>query len=125
MNETSTAADPTPSSPGPGAPAVLLVDLAERAAARLMRQGLPRGHGSVAVAMDLRHLVPTSTPFAHWRVTVRRIAVRGRLQDFGIEVFDDRGLIGSAVHTRAVVVEARLRAQARKRMGLPAMLLQV
>ena len=125
MNETSTAADAALSSPGPGSPAVRLVELAERAAARLMRRDLFPGQNSVAVSTDVRHLASTDTPFEHWGVTVRRIAVRGRLQEFGIEVFDDSGLIGSVVHTRAVVVEARLLAQARKRVGLPSMLLQV
>jgi len=125
MNETSTAADAPHPSPGPGSPAVRLVELAERAAARLMRRGLLPGQDSVAVAMDVRHLGSSVTPFEHWSVTVRRIAVRGRLQEFGIEVFDDSGLIGSVVHTRAVVVQARFVAQARKRAGLPSMLLQV
>ena len=125
MNETSTAAETPFSSPGPGFPAVHLVELAERAAARLMRRDLSPGQNSAAVSMDVRHLASTDTPFEHWRVTVRRIAARGRLQEFGIEVFDDNGLIASVVHTRAVVVEARLLAQARKRAGLPAMLLQV
>ncbi|HKU88730.1 MAG TPA: hypothetical protein VJP84_02995 [Steroidobacteraceae bacterium] len=125
MNETSTAADSPPSSPGPGSPAVRLVELAERAAARLMRRSLLPGQNSVAVAMDVRHVASTETPFEHWSVTVRRISVRGRLQEFGIEVFDDSGLIGSVVHTRAAVVEARFVAQVRKRAGQPSMLLQV
>jgi hypothetical protein len=47
MNETSTAADAPLSSPGPGSPAVRLVELAERAAARLMRRGLLPGQDSV------------------------------------------------------------------------------
>jgi predicted thioesterase len=124
MNETRTAAEGTPSSPGHDSPAALLVDLAERAAARLMRRDLSPGQASVAVTMKLRHVAGTATPFAHWHVTVRRTAVRGRLHDFSIEVFDDSGLIGSAEHTRAVAVEHRLLAIARHRVGRPSMLLQ-
>lgn len=125
MNETSAAAvDPLPS-PGQGSPAALLVNLVERAAARLMRRGLLPGQDSVAVASKVDHVASTSTPFEHWSVTVRRVAVRGRLYDFRVEVFDDGGLIASAEHTRAVVIERRLMAIARRRAELPSMLLQV
>src|ERR1044071_7313884 len=98
MTDTSTAVEATPSSPGHDSPAVLLVDLVERAAARLMRRSLAPGQSSVAVALRVQQLASTQTPFAHWSVTVQRTAVRGRLQDFKVEVFDDRGLIASAEH---------------------------
>jgi len=124
MRETSAAADALPPPPGSGSPAVLLVDLVERAAARLMRRGLLPGQSSVAVALNVDHVAGTRTPFEHWHVTVRRTAGRGRLQEFQVEVFDDRGLIASAAHTRAVVVERRFLALTRKRASLPAMLLQ-
>jgi predicted thioesterase len=101
------------------------VDLVERAAARLMRRGLSPGQDSVSVALKLDHVAGTSTPFEHWSVTVRRVAVRGRLCDFRVEIFDDAGLIASAQHTRAVVIERRLMAVARRRAQLPSMLLQV
>jgi predicted thioesterase len=125
MSESSAAAESPLPPPGPGSPAALLADLVERAAVRLMRRGLLPGQNSVAVALNVNHLAHTDTPFAHWNVTVRRTAQRGRLQEFRVEVFDDRGLIASAEHTRAVVVARRFLAQARKRAGFPAMLLQV
>jgi predicted thioesterase len=125
MNETSTAAETPLPSPGQGSAAVRLVDLVERAAARLMRRGLSPGQSSVAVALNVNHVAHTDTPFEHWSVTVRRIAVRGRLCDFRVEVFDDGGLIASAEHTRAVVIERRLVAAARRRAELPSMLLRV
>jgi predicted thioesterase len=125
MNETRTAVERTPFSPGGASPAVLLAELVECAAARLMRRDLAPGQSSVAVALQVQQLAGTETPFAHWSVTVQRTAVRGRLQDFTVEVFDDRGLIARAEHTRAAVVERRVVALARRRAGLPAMLLQV
>src|SRR5262245_52785790 len=124
MSDTSAAAESPLVPPGPGSPAVLLVDLVERAAARLMRRDLLPGQGSASVALNVTHAARTDTPFAHWSVTVRRIAMRGRLWDFRVEVFDDSGLIASAEHTRAVVVERRFLAQVMKRAGRPAMLLQ-
>ena len=125
MNDTSAAADAPLPPPGQGSPAVLLVDLVERAAARLMRRDLLPGQSSVAVALKVNHVASTDTPFEHWSVTVRRIAVRGRLCDFTVDVFDDGGLIASAEHTRAVVIERRLMAVARRRAELPSMLLRV
>ena len=125
MSQTGAAADSPLPPPGQGSPAALLVELVERAAARLMRRDLLPGQNSVAVALNVEHVANTGTPFAHWNVTVRRTAVRGRLQEFRVEVSDDSGLIASAQHTRAVVLERRFLAQVRKRAGRPAMLLQV
>ncbi len=124
MNDTRTAVETALSSPGHDFPAVQLVELVERAAARLMRRRLAPGQNSVAVAMNVRRVADTDTPFADWNVTVRLTAVRGRLHDFVVEVCDDSGQIARAEHTRAVVVEHRLVAMARRRAGRPAMLLQ-
>jgi predicted thioesterase len=125
MSQTSAAEDVLLPSPGQDLPAVLLVDVMERAAARQMRRELLPGESSIATAMNLRHVALMDSSHDEWRVEVRRRAVRGRLHDFDIDVFDDTGWIACAEHTRAVVVARRVLAIARRRAGRPAMLLQV
>jgi fluoroacetyl-CoA thioesterase len=125
MSQTSAAGEVLLPSPGQDFPAVLLVELMERAAARQMRRELSPGESSMATMMNLRHAAVIRSSRGHWRVEARRRAVRGRFHDFDIDVFDDSGWIACAEHTRAVVNERRLLAIARRRAGRPALLLQV
>jgi predicted thioesterase len=75
--------------------------------------------------MNLNHMAVADVPDVNWRVVATRIAIRGRLHDFRVDVFDETGLIASGDHTRAVVIERRVEAIARRRTGRPAMLLEV
>lgn len=114
-------------SPAQGAPAVLatsrLCEFMEMAASRLMWRELSSHENSVAIRTNLEHVATSATVAGRWRVVATRTAIRGRLHDFRVDVFDDSGLIASAEHTRAVVVERRLVAVARRRAGQPSMLL--
>jgi fluoroacetyl-CoA thioesterase len=105
-----------------------MIDLMEIAAARLMRPKLRDGETSVAVAMDVTYAAHNLRH--HGTVnSVRAVAtyqgISGRLHRFTINAFDESGLIGTAEHTRAVVVERRLTSLAQKRAGNPDMLLMV
>jgi fluoroacetyl-CoA thioesterase len=123
-------AEATHSSPGgfPLIPATSrMVELMEIAAARLMKPRLQDGEASVAVAMNvtyaahsLRHPGGSSM-----RAVASYNGISGRLHRFTINAFDESGLIGTAEHTRAVVVERRLMGIARQRAGKPDMLLMV
>ena len=99
-------------------------EVIELAAARLMRKDLSAFETSVAVRMSLNHVAAGHFDLAKGRVVATRIAIRGRLHEFRVDVFDDTGLVASGEHTRAVVVERRVEAIARRRSGRPAMLLR-
>jgi predicted thioesterase len=96
-----------------------LAEVMELAAARLMRPNLDAGQTSVAVSTDLHHVARASG-------TLRAVAtyegMSRRLHHFNVNVFDASGLVASGRHTRAVVVESRLLAIARRRADQPAML---
>jgi fluoroacetyl-CoA thioesterase len=100
-----------------------LMGLMELAAARLMQAQLPDGHSSVSVEMNVTHLVAAT--LGEQRAVATYLGTNGRLHHFRVHAFDESGLIGSAEHTRAVVVPGTLRAGARRRAGRPAMLLNV
>ena len=128
MFECSTAEEVPASSPGLGFPAVpasaRMAELMERAASRLMRRELSAGETSTSIRLGLWHLARiTSTPES-WRVEARRSAIRCRVHEIQVDVFDDSGLIAGAEHARAVVVSQRFEALARRRAGRPSMLLR-
>jgi fluoroacetyl-CoA thioesterase len=121
-------AEATNLSPGDGFPAVLatsrIIELMELAAARLMKPHLRDGESSVAIATNVTH-VSRSAVSGHVRVVATPEGVSGRLHRFTIHAFDETGLIGSADHTRAPVVEKKLLALARRRVGQPSLMLDV
>ena len=127
MNQCRTAAEallPPPGQDFPAVPAISrLTELAELAAARLMRRGLSVEQTSISVRMSIWHLARIHSPPDSWRAVARCTAVRGRLHEFEIDVFDGSGLIAGVEHTRAVVISRRVVALARRRLGRPAMLL--
>ena len=94
-----------------GFPAVLararMIELMELAAARLMKPHLRDAESSVSMAMKVTHVAST-TVGGTLRAVAAYAGVSGRLHRFRINVFDESGLIGSAEHTRAVVIERRL-----------------
>jgi fluoroacetyl-CoA thioesterase len=118
------------SSPSPedGFPAVLatsrMIELMELAAARRMKPHLREGESSVAIAMNVTH-VAKSAVTGRVRVVATPEGISGRMHRFTIHAFDETGLIGSAEHTRAVVVVKRLMAMARRRVGQPSLMLDV
>jgi len=116
-------------SPGQTFPAVpafsRLAQIAERAAAQLMHPGLTLGQTSTSARMSLWHLARIQSPPDSWRAVARCTAVRGRLHEFEIDIFDGSGLIAGVEHTRAVVIGRRVEAIARRRLQQPSMLLNV
>ena len=107
-----------------GSPAILatsrLVALMELAAARRMNPHLRDGESSVALSMNVTHVARTSVS-GLVRAVATPGSISGRIHRFTIHAFDETGLIGSAEHTRAVVVEKKLLAVAHRRAGQPSL----
>jgi fluoroacetyl-CoA thioesterase len=97
-----------------------MIELMEMAAARLMKPRLQDHESSVAVAMNITYAAPQlRRPNAG--CTLRAVAsykeIAGKLHRFTINAFDESGLIGTAEHTRAVLIERRLTDVAREQAG--------
>lgn len=127
--DTAEATHLSPQGDFPAVPATSrMIELMEIAAARLMNPRLREGESSVAVAMDVTYAA-TNLRQTGRRGTMRAVAtyqgMSGRLHRFTINAFDESGLVGTAEHSRAVVVERRLLGIARERAGKPGMLLMV
>jgi len=97
--------------PGLIPPTSRMIELMEIASARLMKSHLGAGEASVAVAMNVTYAAPSlrhSGGASPMRAVASYQGVSGKLHRFRINAFDESGLIGTAEHTRAVVVERRL-----------------
>ena len=115
----------SPEDGGPAVPAVSrMIELMELAAARLMRSSLQSGETSVSIALNMTHAAKAGVTGSVRAVATYR-GISGRLHRFTIHAFDESGLIGSAEHTRAVVVEKRLLALAPRRASKAPVLLKV
>ena len=95
-------------------PTSRMIELMELAAVRLMRTHLADGESSVSTEMKVTHVAPASVGGALRAVAAYK-GITGRVHRFTINVFDESGLIGSAEHARAVVIERRLLAMSRRR----------
>lgn len=93
-----------------------MVALMECSAAKMMKNLLNDGELSVGVGVDIKHLAPTlenDTAVS----TATFVGMEGKLYKFEIEVVDSGGVIGTGVHTRAIVSNERLISGAKKRVG--------
>lgn len=93
-----------------------MVALMECSAAKMMKNLLKDGELSVGVGVDIKHLAPTlENDIAISTATF--VGMEGKLYKFEIEVVDSGGVIGTGVHTRAIVSNERLISGAKKRVG--------
>jgi fluoroacetyl-CoA thioesterase len=101
-----------------------IIELMELAAAHAMRTHLSPGESSRGIEMNVRYHAAAMRD-AELRVYASHAGVSGRVHRFVVQVSDEFGLVARGEHARAVVLPRRLLAQARRRAGLPAMLLAV
>jgi fluoroacetyl-CoA thioesterase len=92
---------------------VRMIELMELAATRLMKPHLAEAESSVSIEMKVTHIAPV-TAGSTLRAVAAYAGITGRLHRFTINVFDESGLIGSAEHARAVVIERSLLAVAQR-----------
>ncbi|PLY06089.1 MAG: thioesterase [Arcobacter sp.] len=93
-----------------------LVALMECSAAKVLIPYLEEGQLSVGVEVNVKHLAPTLSGDTAVS-TATFDGMEGKLYKFNIEVVDSAGLIGTGIHTRAIVSKDRLMSGANKRVG--------
>ena len=101
-----------------------LAQLMEQAAARLLRPQLRDGETSLALSLNLTHVV-TGPISGNLRAVATYQGANGREHRFLVHVFDESGLVASAEHSRAIVGARRIVGLARRRAGKASMLLGV
>ena len=79
-----------------------MIALMENTCAESIQPYLPEGEGSVGVAVDIKHIA--ATPVG---MTVRCESllkeVNGKKLVFEVNAYDEKGLIGTGIHKRAII----------------------
>ena len=85
-----------------------LAALMENAAMDALQGFLSEGQGSVGIRIDITHDAPTPVGMT---VTVEAeitsVSENGKLVEFSVRAWDERGPVGAGTHTRAIIHEER------------------
>lgn len=80
----------------------------ENAAMNALQPFLEDGQGSVGTRLDIRHDAPTPVGMTVWaEAEITAVSENGRMVDFQVKAWDQRGPIGSGTHTRAIINHQR------------------
>lgn len=95
-----------------------MVALMENAASSYMAKELPEGKGSVGIHIEVDHVSATPVGMEVKAIAeVISIAENGKTVDFKVEAYDGAGLIGSGMHTRAIITNDRFMEKCQSKLG--------
>ena len=78
--------------------------LMENAAMTCLQSFLEEGKGSVGTHLDVSHDAPTPIGMTVWaEAEITAVSENGRMVDFAVRAWDEKGPIGSGTHTRAII----------------------
>lgn len=78
--------------------------LMENAAQTALQSFLDEGKGSVGTHLDVSHDAPTPVGMTVWaEAEITAVSENGRMVDFAVKAWDEKGPIGSGTHTRAII----------------------
>lgn len=86
--------------------------LMENAAMTCLQSFLEEGKGSVGTHLDVSHDAPTPIGMTVWaEAEITAVSENGRMVDFAVRAWDEKGPIGSGTHTRAIISNERFLAK--------------
>ena len=89
-----------------------LCALMENAAMTCLQSFLEEGKGSVGTHLDVSHDAPTPIGMTVWaEAEITAVSENGRMVDFAVRAWDEKGPIGSGTHTRAIILKERFMAK--------------
>ena len=85
-----------------------MVAMMENAAQTCLQSFLEEGQGSVGTHLDISHDAPTPVGMTVWaEAEITAVSENGKMVEFNVKAWDEKGPIGSGTHTRAIISEAR------------------
>ena len=82
--------------------------LMENAAAGILQQYLEEGKGSVGTHLNVSHDAPTPVGMKVWaEAEITSVSENGKMIDFAVKAWDEKGPIGAGTHTRAIITNDR------------------
>ena len=80
----------------------------ENAAMTVLQSFLEEGQGSVGTHLDIRHDTPTPVGMKVWaEAEITSISENGKMVDFAVRAWDEKGPISTGTHTRAIINSTR------------------
>ena len=85
-----------------------LVAMVENAAFTYLQQELPEGKSTVGTKVEVSHVSPSPVGMEITvTVEVTAISANGKMIDFAVKAWDEKGPIGAGTHTRAIITNDR------------------
>ena len=76
----------------------------ENAAMTCLQNFLEEGQGSVGTQLDISHDAPTPVGMRVWaEAEITGVSENGKMVDFKVSAWDEKGPIGAGTHTRAII----------------------
>ena len=80
----------------------------ENAAMTCLQNFLEEGQGSVGTHLEISHDAPTPIGMNVWaEAEITAVSENGKMVDFTVKAWDEKGPIGSGTHTRAIITPDR------------------
>ena len=84
----------------------------ENAALTCLQTFLEETQGSVGISLNITHDAPTPVGMQVWaEAEITAVSENGKLVDFAVRAWDEKGPIGQGTHTRAVIHNERFLAK--------------
>ena len=84
----------------------------ENAALTAMQTFLDEGQGSGGTHLDIHHNAPTPIGMKVWaEAEITGVSENGKMVDFKVSAWDEKGPIGGGTHTRAIINSQRFLAK--------------
>ena len=80
----------------------------ENAAMTALQNYLTDSQGSVGIHLDISHEAPTPVGMKVWaEAEITAVSENGKMIDFAVKAWDEKGPIGAGTHTRAIITNDR------------------
>ena len=89
-----------------------MIAMMENAAMTALQNYLTDSQGSVGIHLDISHEAPTPVGMKVWaEAEIYAVSENGKMVDFAVKAWDEKGPIGSGTHTRAIIKNERFLAK--------------
>ena len=96
-----------------------MIGLMENAAQSVLGVFLEEGQGSVGTHLDIKHTAPTPVGMKVWvEAEVTAVSENGKMVDFVLKAWDEKGPIGEGTHTRAIINNERFLAKCNAKLDV-------
>ena len=89
----------------------------ENAALTCLQNFLEEGQGSVGTHLDISHDAPTPVGMQVWaEAEITNVSENGKMIDFKVSAWDEKGPIGGGTHTRAIIKNEKFLAKCNSKL---------